>query len=1059
MPRRLTEVRLNDIVTCLTITVNTLDVFVNIVKISGLEAISNTTQSLLEVVQNIKQNKAECTELMKRTHELLNAIIGVYIMSDTGTDLAPGTLGQIAQFIHTLHKIHTFVEAQQGGSKVRKFFRQGELGGLLKECKAGLQQGFDFFQIKSSGIMSSARDMEEQTRIRHQEVLNMIETLSDSDSVSFISNIYSGTHASSNSISMLPAEPKIFHGRESELANILKHFSQGTPRIAILGAGGMGKTSLAGAVLHHKEITTKYQGNQFFVTCDTAPSKAKLAGLIGAHLGMKPAKDLTHAVLHHFSLGPPTLLILDNLETVWEPAQSRNEVEEFLSLLTDIPSLALISKITLRGAERPFKVQWTRPFLIPLEPLSQEAARKMFFDIADDGHSMEEVDQVLGLTNNMPLSISLLAHAVDVEGCAAILLRWHKDQTSVISQGYDRRSNLELSILLSLASPRIASMPHSQELLSLLSILPDGLSDAELKQSNFPIQDILDCKRALLRTALAYTDDHKRLKALVPIREYMKKFLPPTDEIIRPLLKHFQELLELFKAEGGKQSTAFCIERLTANYTNMLNIIQNGLQPGHPDLTDSIYCTSDLNRFSERTGRGIIPLMDEVITVLPHSEDHHVKAYFNTRLFDSQKSQAITDPEAKIAQTFEYFNNFNDPDLKCMCNLDIPTALKYRQMALNWAQAQGNIRRQSEALFGLSMTKWSTGSYAAGQAYAQEMQRLANISGNLQGEARGLLSEAICCIALGDYRESLGLLTRARSLLELCGLSQGDINYTVMNCQAEVHKHKSEYDQACTIHKQLQQNYQGVQLLYYEGLSLLNIAGVEVPMGVSYNLIEEKIHASKAIFGKTGHKKFLAECDATQADLNLREGDMSSALFCKCLKSSWGRFREVVSHCLERLADITQWAAHHDPSWSVIFLAHSLKSKEKLGIHKALQFIGDVHLVENDELTAVSLFTIALEGFTYMDVHHSRAECMIRLGDLAKRNGDALKALELWETARPLFERSSQAKRVQDIAKRIGGISEEVKEQHQKGLACLAELNVLAGKVEEVAFSDAERVD
>ncbi|KAJ7017054.1 P-loop containing nucleoside triphosphate hydrolase protein, partial [Mycena alexandri] len=345
---------------------------------------------------------------------------------------------------------------------------------------------------------------------------------------------------SSNSISILPAEPKIFHGRDSELADILKLFRQDTPRIVILGAGGMGKTSLARIVVHHEEITTKYHGNRFFVTCDTASSKPELAGLIGTHLGMKPGKDLTQVVLQHFSSSPPTLLILDNIETAWEPVKSRSEVEEFLSLLTDIPSLALM--ITMRGAERPSKVQWTRPFLPPLPPLAQDAARKIFIDIADDKHSLEEMDQVLDLTDNMPLSISLLAHLVDLEGCRHILSRWETERTSLISEGSDRRSNLEFSISLSLSSPRIASMPQSQDLLALLSMLPDGLSDVELKQTAFPIKDTLGCKSALLSTALAYTDDHKRLKVLVPIKEYMGKLFPPTYQMIQPLLKHFHEL-------------------------------------------------------------------------------------------------------------------------------------------------------------------------------------------------------------------------------------------------------------------------------------------------------------------------------------------------------------------------------------------------------------------------------------------------------------------------------------------------------------------------------------
>ncbi|KAJ7722093.1 hypothetical protein B0H16DRAFT_1473515 [Mycena metata] len=621
-----TEVHLDNISKCVTITVATLDVLVNTLKIPGLEAMVNTIQSLLKFVQTIKQDKNECAKLMEQTHNILNAIIGVYVKSDTGIELPPSTLNEIANFTQTLHKIHTFIEAQQSGSKVKKFFRQGELNGLLKDCKMGLE-------------------MKEQAQIRCQEVLNTIETISSSDSALSISRMYSGSYASSNSISMLPAEPKIFHGHESELADILKHFQQSTPRIAILGAGGMGKTSLAQAVLHHEEIVIKYQGNQLFVACDTAASKVELVGLIGACLGMKPGNDLTQAVLHRLS------------------EESHNEVEKFLSLLTDIASLALMSKIRMRGAERPSKVKWTRPFLPPLEPLAQEAARKVFIDIAEDRHPMTEIDQVLSLIDNMPLSINLLAHAVDMEGCTAILSCWQREYTSVISEGYDRKSNLESSILLSLESPRIMSTPHSQELLSLLSILPDGLSDVELKQSKFAIQDILDCKRALLRTALAYLDDHKRLKALVPIREYMAKFRPPTDEMIRPLFKHFQELLQAYAIDAGKQSTALYVERLTSNYTNIANFIQNGLHPGHPNLADRISCTSHFLLFNVNAGRETIPLMDKVITLLPFSEDHRAKASFTIRLFVDYRSRSIPHPEALIAKTLEWLKTFDDPDL------------------------------------------------------------------------------------------------------------------------------------------------------------------------------------------------------------------------------------------------------------------------------------------------------------------------------------------------------------------------------------------------------------
>jgi hypothetical protein len=102
----------------------------------------------------------------------------------------------IDHWIRTLHKIHNFIEARQKGSKIRALFRQNESSALLKECKVGLQQGLEFFQvcnltgppqstdecrlqIESAMISSSLADTEKDARKRHQEVLDMIETLSE----------------------------------------------------------------------------------------------------------------------------------------------------------------------------------------------------------------------------------------------------------------------------------------------------------------------------------------------------------------------------------------------------------------------------------------------------------------------------------------------------------------------------------------------------------------------------------------------------------------------------------------------------------------------------------------------------------------------------------------------------------------------------------------------------------------------------------------------------------------------------------------------------------------
>jgi hypothetical protein len=88
-----------------------------------------------------------------------------------------------------------------------------------------------------------------------------------------------------------------------------------------------------------------------------------------------------------------------------------------------------------------------------------------------------------------------------------------------------------------------------------------------------------------------------------------------------------------------------------------------------------------------------------------------------------------------------------------------------------------------------------------------------------------------------------------------------------------------------------------------------------------------------------------------------------------------------------------------------------------------------------DELTAESLFTVALEAFTYMDVHRSRGDCILRLGDIAWQRADKAGAAVLWREAHPLFERSQQTKDVGQIDERLAAC-----EQNQ--LAQLAHLNV-----------------
>lgn len=315
----------------------------------------------------------------------------------------------------------------------------------------------------------------------------------------------------------------------------------------------------------------------------------------------------------------------------------------------------------MRGAERPAKVHWTHPFLPPLSTLSDDAARQTFVDIAEDFYNSQDITQLLFLTDNMPLAVNLIAHLVDYEGSQNVLDRWKTERTSILSNGYDKKSSLDTSITISLSSPRMTS--GAKDLLSLLSVLPDGLSDIELLQSKLPIEDLLACRSVLLRTSLAYNDDNKRLKSLVPIREHMQQFCPASPTLISYIRRHFHLLLDVFEQGGGVQLKGV-MGQINSNLGNLHQVLLLGLDPDNPELTDTITCIISLNSFNRWSGHGYHALMDHIPAVLVHSHSSKLKVQFITETINSISYHPIDNLELLIAQAVSHFHNSSDPVLE-----------------------------------------------------------------------------------------------------------------------------------------------------------------------------------------------------------------------------------------------------------------------------------------------------------------------------------------------------------------------------------------------------------
>lgn len=255
--------------------------------------------------------------------------------------------------------------------------------------------------------------------------------------------------------------------------------------------------------------------------------------------------------------------------------------------------------------------------LPPLLSLSDDAAKQTFMDIADDATDDSQIGTLLKLTDNVPLAVTLLASVVAYEGCAAVLARWKSETTSLLSEGTDKQLSLERSIMISLSSPCILATPDALRLLSILSILPDGLSDAMLSQVQRPLQEILRCKTSLLRTSLAYLGHDGRLKALVPIREYVRTACPPGVSLMNSLRDYIYDLIKSSKGFRFALASGI-VTRLAADMGNIKSLLEFSLNEHTDILHETLVCVLDMAEYTCRANGGPFDLFFSVALASRH---------------------------------------------------------------------------------------------------------------------------------------------------------------------------------------------------------------------------------------------------------------------------------------------------------------------------------------------------------------------------------------------------------------------------------------------------------
>ncbi|KAH7918930.1 hypothetical protein BV22DRAFT_888516 [Leucogyrophana mollusca] len=806
----------------------------DLVPIDIAKGVLSTLSSILTAVKNTVQNKDDFAEIIGRCRKMGSFIERTTCGKSEG-DIGPTlvrALGELKSFLDGIERIvkekeqrklhFRFISASVDRESIAKFKEQ--LDSFLQMWDIELAVDADMTLRKVDGKIDSVDTKIDKVGMGIEQILQgtVLMKLDEPDR------------------EPPPGPPPMFFGRDDLVRDAVE--SLGLKHVVLVGPGGIGKSTIAKAILNEDSIIAKFQGRRFFVRFDDIDASqitfdtfirriADVLGVKSARLGAIKTRLAASDVL----------IVLDNAETFQDAVSGAGSIAEAIDDFGALPSVRIV--LTTRNTRVSTNL---RRAIIDVPALDPGAARETFTQIYRTDGSPAVIDKLLKDLDFHALSINLLAHVATENRWTLyqLMSAWEKQQTRLLEVGDGKLRSLSVTIGLSLASSSIKQLGNdARHVMQVVAFLPQGINENNLEGLFPTIPNIRFIIDALCRLSLMY----RRADAygmLSPICIHISNTQDARDTLpldLTHVRNHYYAQLDDEDDEGAWITTEDAnVERLIAHDFSqataedvksiyqacqrfLILLTQHKPRPtslrtvilGEPGRTFHLVdkgassCVYRLGWLAAALSdyRETINLFSTAKRLFAHYRNHNMTARCLEQVakqYSASGNVSAAEQTLQEALNLRREHHILSPDDEARINLHLGDAMMYKgrpQEALTlftsareYFDSTGDVSNIAWAAACQGEAEWYSGKYAAARQHFETRLALATRTNDNTGRVWSLRWLAIAEARDGHYMEARELLEEAFTLAS----TKNDVDNTcrVLWYQAALTSDRGDFDRA-----------------------------------------------------------------------------------------------------------------------------------------------------------------------------------------------------------------------------------------------------------------------